>query len=564
MLIELKVSQFAIIEEIDIHFQPGLNILSGETGAGKSVLLKSLGLLMGMKASSDMVRSGVDQATLEGFFDLSDRSDIVSRIKEMGIEVLDDTLVVRRVVSSNGKSRIYLNGSLSPLTSLRDIVSPLITVTSANENSAPLIEMTGQHENRHLQSKSYHLDLLDQYSGDFDKVSQYQDQFVQWKNLDEEIQELETSSKDRMQKLDFLKFQIQEIEALGLVSGEEEELEQKVKRVKGSQKLQDFFSEAIDSIYASDDAALVRIHHLIQKGSDLQKLDPSLENLIQLLGQVKTLLEEVTLEIRNSSRSLDSDGSDLNELEARLSDLRRLQKKFGATADDILQAYKRMSDEVEELEGSDEKLLALKSQRKKIESELITQAEVLHKRRQEAGSLLKNSVNEELKDLNMKGVLFEVSTEKLSDLSSTGLTDVEFLIRASKKEEPRPLAKIASGGELSRILLALKTVIGSSELPRTYLFDEVDTGVSGETAEKVGKKLKEMAQDQQVICVTHLPQVAAFADHHYLIEKSQSKGRAAMKVMPLNKESRIQEIARLISGEKITKTSLQHAKELLS
>lgn len=565
MLIELKVSQFAIIDEVDIHFQPGLNVLSGETGAGKSVLLKSLGLLMGTKASTDMVRSGVEQATLEGFFDLSDREDIIKRIEEMGIEVLDDTLVVRRIVTSNGKSRIYLNGSLSPLTSLRDIVSPLITVTSqaGAPQEAPLIEMTGQHDNRHLQSKAYHLDLLDLYSGDLENVVQYQKIYTELKDLESEIVELEEAAQDRVQKLDFLKFQIQEIEALGLTAGEEEELEQKVKKVKGSQKLQDFYAEAIDSIYAADDSALVRVHHLLQRGSDLQKVDPSLEELVQLLSQVKALLEEATLEVRNSARSLDSEGDDLNQLEARLSDLRRLQKKFGATANEILEAHKRMVDEVNELEGSDERLADLILKKSKIEKDLKSRAEVLHKRRSEAAALLKNSVAEELKDLNMKGVIFEVAVEKFTELGPKGISDVEFLIRPSKKDEPRPLAKVASGGELSRILLALKTVIGTSELPRTYLFDEVDTGVSGETAEKVGRKLKEIAQGQQVICVTHLPQVAAFADHHYLIEKAQSKGRAAMKVVSLNKDNRVQEIARLISGEKITKTSLEHAKELL-
>lgn len=560
MLVELKVSQFAIIDEVDIHFQEGLNVLSGETGAGKSVLLKSLGLLMGMKASTDMVRSGVEQAILEGFFDLSDRPDIIERIEDMGIEVLDDTLVVRRIVTANGKSRIYLNGSLSPLTSLRDIVSPLITVTS---QAAPLIEMTGQHDNRHLQSKSYHLDLLDQYSGDMENVIQYRAIYDELRALENEIIDLEEAAQDRAQKLDFLKFQIQEIEALGLTAGEEAELEQKVKRLKGSQKLQDFFSEAIDSIYAADDSALVRVHHLLQRGSDLEKVDPSLEELVQLLTQVKALLEEVTLEVRNSAKSLDSEGEDLNELEARLSDLRRLQKKFGATATEILEAHKRMVDEVDQLEGSDERLSELISKKSKIEKDLKSRAELLHKRRLEAAKLLVSSVSDELKDLNMKGVVFEVAVEKLRELTSSGLSDVEFLIRPSKKDEPRPLAKVASGGELSRILLALKTVIGASEQPRTYLFDEVDTGVSGETAEKVGRKLKEIAQGQQVICVTHLPQVAAFADHHYLIEKTQSKGRASMRVASLDKKNRVQEIARLISGEKITKTSLEHAKELL-
>ncbi|MAV90111.1 MAG: DNA repair protein RecN [Bdellovibrionaceae bacterium] len=559
MLNELKVSNFAIIDEIDVHFKSGLNVLSGETGTGKSVLLKSLSLLMGEKASSDMVRSGVEQAHLEGFFDLSNRPDIIERAEEMGVEFLDDTLVVKRVIGANGKSRIYLNGSLSPLTSLRDLISPLITLTS---HAAPLIEMTGQHDNRHLQNKTYHLDLLDQYSANLEKAHEFQEAFHQLKDLEQEIADLEQNSQDREQKLDFLKFQLQEIDALGLVSGEEEILEAKVKRLKSSQKLQDFFTEAIESIYSADDSALVRVHHLLQRAQDLEKLDSSLSDLVQTLNQSKVMLEEVTLEVRNSVKNLDSE-EDLGALEERLNDLRRLQKKFGGTADEILSAYDRMFKEVENLEGSDDKLIDLRNQKKSLEKNLMNKAKELHSRRISGAQLLVEGVNSELRDLNMKGVLFEIAVEELKNLSHTGISDVEFLIRPSKKDSARPLAKVASGGELSRILLALKTVIGASEVPRTYLFDEVDTGVSGETAEKVGRKLTQMAKGQQVICVTHLPQVAAFANHHYLIDKAQSQGRAAMKVRLLKPEERTKEIARLISGEKITKTSLKHAEELI-
>lgn len=563
MLVELKVSQFAIIDQIDIHFQNGLNVLSGETGAGKSVLLKSLSLLMGEKSSTDVVRSGVEQASLEGFFDLSERPDIIERVQEMGIEVLDDTLIVRRIISQGGKSRVYLNGALSPLTALRDLIAPLITLTSRTAESAPLIEMTGQHDNRHLQSKSYHLDLLDQYSGALEERAKYQTLYSERQDLLQEMETLQEESKSREQQLDFLKYQIAEIEALGLKSEEDQELENKVKRLKGGQKLQDFYNQAIESLYASDDAALVRVQQLLQRSAELKNTDQSLENLHLLLGQAKAILEEATLEVRNSSRSLESEGENLEELESRLSDLRRMQKKFGNSVEDILKSHDNMTKEVQRLEGSDDRLKELSKKVGQLGKELMKLAEGLHTRRSKTSSLLKDSVNDELSDLNMKGVIFEVSVGKLDELGANGISDVEFLIRQSKKDDAKSIAKVASGGELSRILLALKTVVGMSESPRTYLFDEVDTGVSGQTAEKVGRKLKEIAKGQQVICVTHLPQVAAFADHHYLIEKGQTKGRASMKVIPLQKEERVQEIARLISGEKITKTSLDHARELL-
>lgn len=562
MLIELKVKNFAIIENLSLSFGPGLNILSGETGAGKSILLKSLSLLMGEKAEADVVRTGVDSAVIEGYFDLSDREDVLKNLEDMGIEVAEQTLVVRRIVSPHSKGKIYLNGALSPLSALRNIVAPLITLTG---RQTPLIEMTGQHDNRNLQSKSYHLEVLDQYAGTWNLRQDFEKQYQRWREMQAEIVKLEEAARAREQRLDFLKFQRDEIEALGLKAGEEGDLETRVSRMRNSARLIEFVSQSIESLYSGDDAVMGALHHVLQRGGELSNVDPELGRKLESMSQAKALLEDAIFELREYGKKLEADPEEMNRLEERLSALRKLQKKFGESVDGILEAHRQMVAEIDSLEHFDETLRHLNDEVVRFERALTKTAQDLHERRRNGASLLEKGVNDELNDLNMKGVVFSVSVLWQKELTTNGQSDVEFMIQVSKKDEPRPMAKIASGGELSRILLALKRVVGTSDHPRTYLFDEVDTGVSGQTAEKVGKKLKTIAKGQQLICVTHLPQVASFADQHFLIEKTpQKSGGMRMSVTELDKPNRVQEIARLISGEKITQTSLEHARQLIA
>ena len=566
MLMELKVSHFAIINHLELSFRPGLNILSGETGAGKSVVLKSLALLMGEKSESDTVRSGQEQATIEGLFDLEQRPDVRQRLNELGVLTEEDTLVVRRVINAAGKSKVYLNGQLSALSSLREAVTPLIAVTGRDAvgDSAPLIEMTGQHDNRDLQSRAYHLDLLDHYCGAMKLRHNYATKFSRLHELNSEIVRLENDSRTRTQRLDFLVYQRDEISALNLMAGEDETLEAQVSRLRYSTRLVDFVGEAQASLYGNEDAVTVRLHHLLTRAIELKTADSTLVERLAPLQQAKTLVEDLVYELREYSRSLLADPEELNRSEERLSQIRRLQKKFGGGVSEILAQLSEIDNEISRLESADTNLAALMEEKTSLSKELRKLADNLHVRRGNGAVLLSQSVNDELSDLNMKGVKFGVKITALEELHPTGASEVEFTIQASKKDEPRPLAKFASGGELSRILLALKRTVGHSDLPRTYLFDEVDTGVSGQTAEKVGRKLKAIAAGQQVICVTHLPQVAAFADFHYVIEKGTGRGGVEMSINQLNKTERVREIARLISGEKITSTSLEHARQLLS
>jgi DNA repair protein RecN (Recombination protein N) len=560
MLIELKVSQFATIDNIHIEFQPGFNILSGETGAGKSILIKSLSLLMGAKASADLVRSDDEAATVEGSFDIHNRPDLLQKLRDLDIDVEDGLLIVRRMISAQGKSRVYINGTLSPLTSLQDLVAPLIEVA---DQSAPLIELTGQHENKSLLSKSYHLNLVDQFAGATIARKKLTESFHRLSQIESEILEIEANEKNRAQKLDFLCYQRDEIKCFQIRDGEDEELEKEYLKIKNAHQLSEWAQGAEAALYGDDDSALVRTHKIIQKGQELSLFDTKIEGYVETLRQAKTLIEDSVYNIRSYSESLDADSGSLDQIEKRRSDLKTLLKKYGPSIPDVLQTLEEVEKEIRSLETSSETLVSLRKEQGTLTKTLLDMAKDLHKKRTQAAKLLTQEVNEQLLDLDMKGVKLEIVCDSLEVCNSTGITDLEFMIKNAGQEKPRALAKSASGGELSRILLALKSVTGQSEMPRTCLFDEVDTGVSGQTAEKVGRKLKSIAKGQQVICVTHLPQVAAHGDVHFLIQKSQNGKSYKTTVIGLKKEDRVKEIARLISGEKITQTSLAHAKQLL-
>lgn len=561
MLQELKVSQFAIIDSLHIEFQNGLNIISGETGSGKSVLLKSLALLMGEKASGDIIRTGAQQATVEGAFDLRKRKDIKAALEAVGIDTNDNNLIVKRIIAKDDKSKIYLNGSLCTLTQLREIVSPMIEVTGDN---APLIEMTGQHDNRNLLSKAYHLDLLDQYAGHFDKRHAYEQKYVQLNVLKTQITDFEKQAQEKSQKLDFLKFQLAELEKLNIDIEQDLNLEDEIKIMKSSHKVLKFVDECEDLLFSDHDSVIARLKTIQKKSLEISNINPSFAERMTGLEQAGQLIEDTFYSLRKELNKIQLDPEAMEEKEARLSQIRKLQKKYGPDLNEILTVFTKMKTQVDELENSDAHLDKIKKQASLLELELKKLAEELHKTRLQASDKLAASVNKELLDLNMKGVTFFIQTQKNEQLNATGISDIEYLCQASSKDPKRPIAKVASGGELSRILLALKKALGQSELPRTYLFDEVDTGVSGNTAEKVGKKLKSIAQGQQVICVTHLPQVAACGDVHFSINKATKAGSVNMNVTELKSKLRIEEIARLISGEKITKTSIAHAEQLLS
>jgi DNA repair protein RecN (Recombination protein N) len=574
MLLELRVSQFAIIDSINIEFKKGLNILSGETGSGKSVLLKSLALLMGEKASPDIVRTGSHQATVEGLFDIKHRHDLMEKLNDYGIEIEEKKLLVRRVISSEDKSKVYINGVLSTLTQLKELISPLIEVTG-NKNGgapttavvAPLIEMTGQHDNRNLTSKSYHLDLLDQSAGVLDKRQSLEKKYKTYLILKNEIADFEKKQTERLQKLDYLKFQVAEFDKVNLDLVSDFSLEDDIKKLKSSAKILQFTDLADQTIYHDDDSVSYRLKTLLKRAQEFSTIDPDLVKQVEPIEQAMALIGDSVYQLHAYVKRLQLDPGLLEEKEDRLSQIRKLQKKHGPDLKELEAIYKNLKNEVHQITHADENFEVLKKNFNLVALELKKLSEDLHSARTKNATKLAKQINEELNDLNMNGVVFDIQISKLAHVTETGISDVEFVTQTSPRDPFKPIAKVASGGELSRILLALKKSTQSesskTELPRTYLFDEVDTGVSGPTAEKVGQKLREISQGQQVICVTHLPQVAACGHVHYVIEKSNVNKQTAMSVHELTHKQRISEIARLISGEKISKTSLAHAEQLL-
>jgi DNA repair protein RecN (Recombination protein N) len=437
----------------------------------------------------------------------------------------------------------------------------MIEVTGDN---APLIEMTGQHDNRNLLSKSYHLDLLDQYAAQHDKRSFFESKYNELIQLRSQISHFQTQLTQKNQRLDFLKYQLEEFEKIHLNPLADENLENEIKAMKNSHKIIKFADECEQILFNDDDSVIYRLKTVQKRAFEISQFGGDFTEKLKGLDQAANLIEDTFFSIRKEINLLQLDADILEQKEDRLSKIRKLQKKYGQDLNEIVRASEEIRRERSELENSDDHINKLRKQATLLELELKSLAEELHKMRVKFAEKLSASVNKELADLNMKGVTFSIQVMKLESLNSTGISETEFLCHSSPKDPARPIAKVASGGELSRILLSLKKSLGQSDKPRTYLFDEVDTGVSGNTAEKVGRKLKSIAKGQQVICVTHLPQVAAFGDVHFSISKTTMKNGVSMTVSELKSRDRIEEIARLISGEKITNTSIAHAEQLLS
>lgn len=558
MLTELRVRDLALIESLEISFTSGLNVISGETGAGKSILLKSLGLLMGAKATAGLVRQGAEFATIEGAFDLSERPDVMSRLQEMGISVEDEIMIVHRQVSEE-RSRIFINGQLSTAQSLRETVAPLV---EASGHYAPLIEMTSQGENRQLLHSSYQLELLDRWANLIEQRKNHRSLYRRWQSLQEEAQQLSSNMQHRAQRLDFLRFQRDEIVGFSPQPGEESELEAELLRLKSQKKYALTLQQLEMQLCENEDSVTAVLGACAKSLFDVGAQEESLRELAQQLENAKGSIEDTLFSVRKKLGSTADDPDRFEEVSSRLSDYKKLGKKYGTSSAEILQKLVGIENEIQEIENFDSRWEKIQNSIQALDLEMTQTAQALHQARTLAASRLADKISEQMEELNLKGTRFCVACET-TDRNEFGETHLEFQIRSGPKElGPRSIAKGASGGELSRILLALKVSIGDHGSPRTFLFDEVDSGISGGTAERVGQKLKLVASGQQVICVTHLAQVAAFADCHFLIEKSADQHR--MRVQRLTTHQRVTEIARLISGTEVTKTSLAHAESLLA
>lgn len=562
MLSELRVKNFALIKDLSVHFKSGLNVITGETGAGKSLVLKSLHLLMGGKAPSDIIGNFADDTVVEGLFTISNRSDLHKKLQDLSyLGAEEDSLLVRRIISSKGKSKTYINGSLATVSDLKEIVSPLVELSA---NSEPLIELTNQHDNKNLQNPPYQRDLYDVFCKNRELRNEISGLYNQLREKEKDLETINQSDSDRLQKIDFLNFQLSELDEFSPQPGEFESLKENKKRQFKIEKYKKVVFNGEDILNDDDKSVLSQIYSFMSDVSKLEGDFPELSSISTSLTEASSQVESAIAELRQLKNNDLDDESEMSfeEIEERLSTYEHLFRKYNTDAEGLMQIFGRLSTQREELEQIDEHRQRAEAQIKLMKEKLnplfaeLTKSRISHKAKFE------KLVNKSLSELNMKDLNFTIKFENIAT-SEYGRESTSFWLAHSKEgAQERSIKKAASGGELSRLLLAIKGALENQEAPRTYLFDEIDAGVSGPTAEKVGKKLRALATGQQVITITHLPQVAALGEHHFLIEKTSGTTGHQTDLISLDGKARIAEVARLISGEEVTKASLQHAREL--
>jgi DNA repair protein RecN (Recombination protein N) len=569
LLQELYIRNFALIEEIRLSFGEGLTILTGETGAGKSIILDALGLIAGGRASSEMVRQGTDKAIIEALFLVEQDQDAWKPfLQDMGLEWEEDnTLVITREVSASGKSISRINGRI-------------VTVQMLRQIGRRLLEIVGQHENQALLRVEDQLELLDAFGGsEIASLRQEVGQlYHQFNDARHRLREAQLGEKERMQRIDILRFQLEEIESAGLSPGDEVRLEEERRLLAHAEKLFASASRAYQRLYQGNErepSALDLLYRIQQDLASAEKYDASLSKMIESIQTAGYQLEEVAHELRAYRDTIESNPARLSELEERLSLLSRLQKKYGENAEAILQYAEQIKKELFDLENHEEHLIKLERDVDRIGRELAEKALFLSQKRKEVAEDLSELVMGELTQLMMPRTQFAIHFQEFADedgvriggrkvhVSETGIDRVEFLFSPNVGEPLRPLAKIASGGELSRTMLALTTILSNVAGVQTLVFDEVDTGISGRAAQAVAEKLSLVSTRKQVICVTHLPQVACMADTHYQIVKSQKGSRTQTLVSLLQERERIEELARMLSGAELTDTTRKAAEEML-
>jgi DNA repair protein RecN (Recombination protein N) len=549
MLTDLNIKNFAIIDSLHVAFQPGLTILTGETGAGKSIIIDAVNLVLGGRASADLIRTGAEEATVEALFDLSGEDALLARLAEAGVET-EGELLIKRVVARSGKNRVFVGGGLS-------------TIGALGEVTRELINIYGQHESQTLLKPENHLLLLDGFAGLDSLRAEFAAIHGEFRGVQAEIRVLEEGEREATRQLDLLSYQSGEIGTAALVPGEEEGLERERQLLVHGEKLLANSQGAYDLLYGSDTSILGQLRQVTTAVGEIRSIDPSLAELHESLQGAALQLEDGALALRDYSARVDADPERLQTVDDRLDLIGRLKKKYAPSVEEIIAFKERVDRELALLTNREQARGELDGRLQELTERLQTLGSQLSARRRESALALKAAMERELHELAMPHALFQVAFEELTEPRSTGLERAEFLFSPNPGEPPRPLARIASGGELSRLMLALKQVHPESDVP-TLVFDEVDTGIGGATSALVGKKLKNVARGQQVLCITHLPQVAAFADHHYRVEKRVEEGRTSTVVTLLGDDERVAEMARMLGGVKITDTTLEHAREMIA
>ena len=552
MLQTLSIKQFAIIDELDINFSDGLTVMSGETGSGKSIIIDAIGQLIGMRASSDYVRHGEKKAIIEGIFDIDESKDAINILESLAIDVDEDFLLVKREIFSSGKSICRINNQTVTLQDLRKVMQELL-------------DIHGQHETQSLLKQKYHLQLLDDYADNqySDLLNQYQLSYNQYKNKRKELEELESADQALLQRLDLMKFQLEELTEASLKEGEVDQLESGIKRIQNSEKLNLALNNA-HQVLTDESAIPDRLYELSNYLQTINDIVP--EKFVRLkedIDQFYYMLEDAKHEIYDEMANTEFDEQVLNEYESRMNLLNNLKRKYGKDITELIAYQSKLANEIDKIENYEQSTSQLREEIKTLYNEVIDIGKKLSQERRRVARELRDHIVSEIQNLQMKDANLEISFKPLDEPTIEGIEFVEFLISPNRGEPLKSLNKIASGGELSRIMLALKSIFVKSRGQTAILFDEVDSGVSGQAAQKMAEKMRDIAQYIQVICISHLPQVASMSDHHLLISKASNADRTTTQVKELKDENKIDEIARMISGASVTELTRENAKEMI-
>ncbi len=553
MLLELMVENYAVVEQARIRFQEGLNVLTGETGSGKSIVVDSLALLLGARASSDMIRSGEARARVSGIFSVDSAAGIDAILSEAGIERDGaDELIVEREIAANGKSRAF-------------VANRPVTTALLRQLAPSLGDIHGQNEQQSLFTPQIQREILDGYARALRLRQQVAETFAEWHDLGERIEELGKSEQEKLRLLDLWTFQRKEIEDVQPRAGEDTELESERKILQNITRLQENATAAFTCLYDSPDSATTQTRQALKRIDELTRIDATLSETAASLKQAAVLLDEAAYAVRDYLGRLEGDPGRLEDIESRLAALDRVKRKYGRTLEDVLAFRDDVARRADEVENATEHKTALEKRRAQVAAQYENIAGELSQVRAAAAVKLSKQVATELKALAMPGTQFQIGVRQ-GGWSAAGWDEIAFLVSPNRGEELKALAQTASGGELSRIALALKTAMGDVGQQRgisTLVFDEVDAGVGGAAAAAVGKRLKALSRSNQVICVTHLAQIASFADHHYAVAKREKNGRVTTAISELERGERAQEIGRMLSGEHITPEALKHAEQLM-
>jgi len=548
MLTDISIKNLAIIDALHISFGSGLNILTGETGAGKSIIIDAVNLLLGGRASTDLIRSGADEAAVEALFAVGGETALQQFLADRGVEA-EDELLLKRVISRSGKNRIFINGSLATLATLAEIACRLVNIY-------------GQHESQTLLKIENHLQLLDDYAGLGALKGEFAAAWQARRKIAERLATLDSGAREAERQKGLLAYQLEEIAGAALVPGEDEELERERNLLVHAEKLLQKTVSAYELLYGAEEAVLGTLGKVRSTLLEAAGVDSSLAPLCETVAAAALQLEDAALTMRDYAARIESDPLRLQYVDERLELLRKLKKKYGATVAEILSCRDSMETELLSLTDMESCRAELEQEAERLQELVRLQGEKLSSLRREAGGRLQQALEKEVQQLAMKHATFLLSIEPLAEARESGFDRVEFLFSPNPGELPKPLAKIASGGELSRIMLAMKQLHPESDVP-TLIFDEVDTGIGGATSSLVGRKLKAVAARQQVLCITHLPQVAVFADQHFLVAKSIAAGRTSTEVTLLDEAARAGEVARMLGGVSITAKTLEHAREMI-